>query len=157
MLTVLAVLSVVAAAAQISTSSSPDEARILALIADEESAWNRGDATEYAAHFDQNGSFTNVVGTVAYGRKAFEDRHRELFASAFQGSRLTLAVRHLRFVRPDVAVVDIDTEMSGHKGLPPGVRAAADGIVRTRLQQVMVKEGGDWWIAAYHNVDVKVP
>ena len=75
-LTVLAVVSVVAAAVQVSTSSSRDEARIRALIADEESAWNRGDAAEYAAHFDQNGSFTNVVGTVVYGRKAFEDRHR---------------------------------------------------------------------------------
>jgi hypothetical protein len=47
--------------------------------------------------------------------------------------------------------------MTGYNALPPGVRAAADGTVQTRLQQVMVKEHGDWWIAAYHNVDVKAP
>ena len=27
--------------------------------------------------------------------------------------------------------------------------------LRTRLLQVLVKDGGEWKIAAYHNVDVK--
>jgi hypothetical protein len=28
-------------------------------------------------------------------------------------------------------------------------------LLRTRLLQVLVKDGGEWKIAAYHNVDVK--
>jgi hypothetical protein len=52
--------------------------------------------------------------------------------------------------------VDIDTEMTGFKALPPGIHAATDGVLRTRLQQVMSKESGDWWIVSYHNIDVKV-
>jgi hypothetical protein len=47
--------------------------------------------------------------------------------------------------------------MRGFKALPPGVHAPADGALRTRLLQVMRKERGDWWIAAYHNIDVKGP
>lgn len=30
-----------------------------------------------------------------------------------------------------------------------------DGVLHTRLQQVLVKRKGLWWIEAYHNVDVK--
>jgi hypothetical protein len=34
---------------------------------------------------------------------------------------------------------------------PPDVK----GRLRTRLLQVMVKQGGDWKITVHHNVDVK--
>jgi hypothetical protein len=61
-----------------------------------------------------------------------------------------------RFVRPDVAIVDVATELSELRGrAPPGVKARADGKIRTRLQEVFVKDGGRWRIASYHNVDVK--
>jgi len=61
----------------------------------------------------------------------------------------------IRFVRPDVAIVDVATELSELRGTPPGVKARADGKIRTRLQEVFVKDGGRWSIASYHNVDVK--
>lgn len=38
---------------------------------------------------------------------------------------------------------------------PPGVAIQSDGVLRPRLQQVFVKYEGEWWIEAYHNVDVK--
>ena len=134
-----------------------DEARIRQIVAEERSAWNRGDAKAFASHFHQDGGFTNVLGTVYYGRGAFEERHASLFATVFKGTVLSMTVQKIRFIRPDVAVVDIDTEMTGSKALPPGITTAADGVLRTRLQQVMSKERGDWWIAAYHNIDVKLP
>ena len=89
------------------------------------------------------------------GVKNFEQRHAEIFSTIFKGSTLRQAIRKIRFVRPDVAIVDVDTEMTGYARLPLGVQAGADGILRTRLQQVLLKENGTWWIAAYHNVDVK--
>ncbi len=147
-------LSVVA---QRPTTTNPDDARIRQIVVEEESAWNRGNARDYAAHFEENGGFTNVVGSVTFGRQGFEERHAQLFATAFKNTQISLTIRRIRFVRPDVAIVDIDTAMTGYKALPHGVRAAADGTVQTRLQQVMVKQDGDWWIVAYHNVDVKTP
>ena len=138
-------------------SELTDEGRIRQIIAEEESAWNRGDAKAYAWHFAEEGGFTNVLGNVYYGRRAFEDRHASLFATAFKGTSLRMTVHKMLFIRPDIAIVDIDTEMTGFKTLPPGIHATADGVVRTRLQQVMSKENGDWWIASYHNIDVKAP
>ena len=58
----------------------------------------------------------------------------------------------VRFIRPDVAVIDTECGLFGYAGEPPGVAAGADGALHTRLLLVMVKESGSWWIAAYHNV-----
>jgi uncharacterized protein (TIGR02246 family) len=133
-----------------------DEAAIRAVVAEESAAWNVGDAKAYSAHVAEDVSFTNILGVVMYGRKAFESRHAEVFATVFKGSRLQQTIRRLRFVTPDVAIVDVDTEVRGFAGLPPGVKPFPDGTLRTRLLQVLVRRGGEWWIEAYHNVDAKV-
>ena len=39
--------------------------------------------------------------------------------------------------------------------LAPGTSGDATGRLRTRLLQVVVKQGAEWKVVAYHNVDVK--
>lgn len=136
-------------------ASAADEFAIWKIISDETEAWNRGDAREYSRHFHEDGGFTNVVGMVFLGRKEFEQKHAEIFSTIFKGSTLRQTIRTVHFVTTDVAVVDVDTEMTGYAALPPGVQPGADGILRTRLQQVLLKQDGTWWIADYNNVDVK--
>ena len=133
-----------------------DEALIRAIIAEQVTAWNAGDAKAFSASFADDGSFTNIRGTVFYGHRAFEDRHAEIFRGFFQGSKLAMSPTRIRFVRPDVAIVDVATELSQLRGrTPPGVKARPDGKIVTRLQEVFVQDGGRWRIASYHNVDVK--
>ena len=132
------------------------EAPIRAIIAEQVIAWNAGDAKAFSASFAEGGSFTNIRGTVFYGHRAFEDRHAEIFRGFFKGSKLAMSPTRIRFVRPDVAIVDVVTELSRLQGrTPPGVKAGPDGTIRTRLQEVFVKDGDRWRIASYHNVDVK--
>jgi uncharacterized protein (TIGR02246 family) len=138
-------------------ATSADEARIRALIAEQVAAWNTGDAKAFSASFAEHGSFTNIRGTVFYGHRAFEDRHAEIFRTFFKGSKLAMSPTKIRFVRPDVAIVDIATEVSELQGVPPGVKPGADGRIHTRLQQVFVRHGGQWRVESYHNVDVKGP
>jgi uncharacterized protein (TIGR02246 family) len=135
--------------------SNDDSARIRQIIAEQVEAWNIGDAKAFSVRFAEEGSFTNIRGTVFYGHQAFEDRHAEIFSTFFKGSKLTMTVNKIRFVRPDVAIVDISTELSELHGTPPGIKVEADGRIHTRLQNVFVKDGGEWNIASYHNVDVK--
>jgi len=130
-------------------------AAIEALVAELTDAWNRGDASAFSARFAADGSFTNVLGIVAYGREIFELRHSEIFTTIYKGSTLRQSIGKLRFIRPDVAVVDVDAAVTGYLRLPPGVQAASDGSLRAKLQLVLTQEDGEWWIAAYHNVDVK--
>jgi uncharacterized protein (TIGR02246 family) len=135
-----------------------EDARLRAIIAEQVAAWNAGDAKAFSAHFAEDGSFTNIQGVVFYGHRAFEDRHVEIFRTFFKGSKLAMSPTRIRFVRPDVAIADIATVVSELGGrTSPGVLARPDGTIRTRLQEVFVRDRGQWWIASYHNVDIKAP
>jgi uncharacterized protein (TIGR02246 family) len=69
-----------------------------------------------------------------------------------RSARLSLAVRKLRLVRPDVAVAALDLRISGVPVPPPGASNEPGGEVRTSLMLVLVEEDDRWWIAAHHNV-----
>ena len=149
-----AVLLVACAAPVALAQDEKDKAEIAAIVHGEEDAWNRGDAEGFAAHYSENGSFTNVIGQQLYGRKAFIDQHARIFSTIYKGSHITLLVTHINFVRFDVAVVDIDGTLTGALRLPPGLKAGQDGALRVKLQEVLTKETNGWTIAAFHNVAV---
>ncbi len=137
--------------------SKPDEAAIRSILQEEVTAWNKGDAQTYSQHFAQDGTFTNILGMFFTGHQAFLDRHEEIFKGMFRGTVLTQDIVSLKFVRPDTAVVETLTWISGFSpsGPPPGTHTDAKGRLRTRLLQLMVKDSDEWKIAVYHNVDVK--
>jgi hypothetical protein len=65
----------------------------------------------------------------------------------------------LKFVRPDVAIAETLQTVMGFQRLQKlfrgGLNADDNGQLRTRLLQVMAKDGGEWKVVTYHNVDVK--
>jgi uncharacterized protein (TIGR02246 family) len=128
---------------------------IASLIELQTDAWNRGDASAFAQAFLPDGCFVNILGSLSYGREPFEMQHAKIFSTVYKGSLVKLPIRRICFLRHDVALVDIDAELSGYKGLPPGLRTEDDGILRTRLQEVLVNEAGGWMVASFHNVDIK--
>jgi uncharacterized protein (TIGR02246 family) len=140
--------------AQAFPSSLEDTKAIERLVAAEAGAWNHGDAKAFAARFAEDGTFTNVIGATYYGREAFEQRHADILATIYKGSSLNMTIARLHFLRADVALADVDAAMSGYKKLPPVIQAGPDGVVHSKLLLVLVKEKGEWWIAAFHNVGV---
>jgi uncharacterized protein (TIGR02246 family) len=135
-------------------AANDSEAQIRAIVDSETDAWNRGDAEAFGAHYAEDGSFTNVIGQQLYGRKAFIAQHSGIFSTIYKGSRCVFTIGKIKFLRPDVAVVDIDGILTGAKRLPPGLKAQDDGALHVKLQQVMTKENGGWQIDAFHNVAV---
>jgi uncharacterized protein (TIGR02246 family) len=133
-----------------------DRAAIEALISAEDAAWNAGDAVAYSRAITPDCVFTNIFGAVFAGHPGFEAQHARIFSTIYRGTRLQQKVDHLRFVRPDVAIVDTTAKVTGTQSFPPGIQAQ-DGALVTKLLQVFVKENGTWQIASYHNVDVKTP
>jgi uncharacterized protein (TIGR02246 family) len=134
-----------------------DQLSIERLIASLEDAWARGDASAFANRFANDGTFTNVLGMFFQGRDAFRERHDAVFKTVFKGSTLALRIESLRFIRADVAIADTDAELRGFTTLTGGYVALPDGTVRGKLLMVLVREHGDWWISAYHNVAVAPP
>jgi len=154
----LLVSAIILAATMLPDARAQDaasEAAIRAIIAEQVVAWNAGDGTRYASHVAPDASFTNLFGMVMYGAPAFAKRHSEILSTFYKGTSKTHSVRRIRFVAPDVAIVDIDNEIHGIKTMPVGISLPPDGVVKTQLMEVFARRDGKWWVEAYHNVDLK--
>lgn len=135
--------------------ATADEVAIRKIIQDQTSAWNGGDAVAYSRQFASDGTFTNIRGQFFTGHAAFLKQHEVIFQGIFKSTKLQQDVVSLKFIRPDVAVVETLTSVSGMPETAPGTAPDSKGRLRTRLLQVVARSGGDWKIVAYHNVDVK--
>jgi uncharacterized protein (TIGR02246 family) len=134
-----------------------DTTAIESILNEEVVSWNNGDAITYSQQFSENGTFTNILGMFYTGHKEFLDRHVEIFKGRFFKTTLHQNIVSLRFVRPDVAIVETLTWITGFSkaGPPVGTHLDAKGRLFTRLLQVMVKINDGWQIEVYHNVDLK--
>jgi uncharacterized protein (TIGR02246 family) len=155
MFAVLAWLSIATVLARQPATAGEGETAIREIVAAQAAAWNAGDGAGYGKDVAADASFTNIFGMVMYGSDAFVVRHRQILSTFFKGTTKRHVIRRIRFVTPDVAIVDIDNELRGIRSMPPGIPTPADGVLRTQLMQVFVKRDGRWQVEAYHNVDTK--
>jgi uncharacterized protein (TIGR02246 family) len=137
--------------------AAAEEPLIRKAVDAEEDAWNRADAKAFAARFQEEGSLTDLLGAVSRGRAEIERRQSELFSTYFKGSRIALKVRKIRFLKPDVALVEVDAEVSGFHKAPASVYVDSQKVIRTRVLEVMIKTGSDWMVVSFNGVDVKTP
>ena len=152
----IVVLLLSAAATPAMPAQNPtSEDEIRRIVAAQAVAWNAGDGVAYAEHLAPDASFTNIFGMVMYGREAFVKRHTEILTTFYKGTTKHHAIRRIRFVTADVALVDIDNEVRGIKSMPGGAIVPAGGVLKTQLMEVFVRRDRRWWVEAYHNVDVK--
>jgi uncharacterized protein (TIGR02246 family) len=114
-------------------------------------AWNQHDAHAFAATFTEDADFTNIAGAHAAGRSNVEAFHAPMFASIFEDSHQTATVRSIRFLKPDLAAVDVDWQMTGAKFPDGSPRPLRKGLVNW----VMARQGdGSWLIEIMHNTDL---
>ncbi len=137
------------------TVATADEIAIRKIIQDEVVAWNQGDAAAYSRQFATDGTFTNIRGQFFTGYEAYLKQHEVIFQGIFKNTKLQQDIVSLRFIEPDVAVVETLTSVSGMANAPPGTAMDSKGRLRTRLLQVVARRAGEWKIVVYHNVDVK--
>jgi uncharacterized protein (TIGR02246 family) len=113
-------------------------------------AWNHHDAKAFAAVFAEDADFTNVRGMSASGRSRIEAFHAPLFATIFKNSHQTSTDIKIRFVRADVAAVDVHWEMTGATDPQGNPRPLRQGL----LNFLMAKNDGQWQIVVMHNLDL---
>ncbi|GAA3759155.1 SgcJ/EcaC family oxidoreductase [Terriglobus aquaticus] len=150
----LAALLPIAAPAAATAQQDANRAAILTIIQNLADAWNRGDAHAFASTFAEDGSFTNIIGMQTYGRAPFEAQHQRIFATIYKGSHNEFTLGHLKFVRPDVAIADVDGVLSKMSSTPPGTPLFPDGSVHVKLQLVLSRNNSTWQIDSFHNVTV---
>jgi len=139
----------------LSAQTAADTAAVRGIVADEITAWNQGNATAYSRHVAAGATFTNIKGEFFTGRAAFLRQHEVILRGIFKHTTLRQDIVSLRFITPDVAIVEVLTAVTGVTRPPPRMTLDRQGRLRTRLLQVAAKQAGDWKVVAYHNVDVK--
>lgn len=129
-------------------------AAIDALVAAYEATWASDDAAAYAALFAEDAQIILAAGALLSGRPAIQAYFAGLFGGVFQPSTRSLAIRRVQFLTGTIAIVDLDTELSGYTALPPGLRDTEPGVFRTRERWVLEKRAGDWQIVAMQRTPI---
>jgi uncharacterized protein (TIGR02246 family) len=113
-------------------------------------SWNRHDAHAFAAVFAEDADFTNWRGVGASGRSRIEEFHAPVFATIFKNSHQKYDDVKTRFIRDDIAAVDVHWEMTGATDPQGNPWPDRQGL----LSFVMAKDTGRWQIVVMHNLDL---
>jgi uncharacterized protein (TIGR02246 family) len=130
------------------------DSQLLNIFLAQEAAWNRGDGAAFATAFSDDADFVNIRSDIFHGRDMIGKRHAMIFSGPFKGSHTTITIRHLTEVTPGVALIETDHEVTGFKFLPPGAVPTAEGVLKTRMKYIAVKQGEEWHLIAAQNTAI---
>ncbi|GAC1432452.1 MAG: hypothetical protein NVSMB68_04910 [Thermoanaerobaculia bacterium] len=103
-------------------------------------AWNSHDAKAMAAAWANDGDLVNPFGRAARGREAIETMMQDEHSKALRQSTYKPGPLSIRFLEPEIAVVESDDEITG--------MTAADGTAVPAMHihavRVMQKKAGKW-------------
>jgi uncharacterized protein (TIGR02246 family) len=121
-----------------------DEVAIRQVVATFADAWNRHDATATVACFADELDHVSVRGRWQRSRAELEETQRQYHATIWQGVTYDPTVEHIRFLRPDIAVVIVQGSFSRSEA-----REAA------RSTWVMTNEDGRWVCRAFQQTNIQ--
>jgi uncharacterized protein (TIGR02246 family) len=129
-------------------ATTQDEQAIRNIAEQFEAAWNRNDAKRLAAFFADDGDIINPGGRIARGKTEVEKLFTEEQNGAFKGTRFSMPLKHLRFLKPDIAVAEYEFEINGVQGPQQTMK----GLVTSVLQR-----DADKWLIASVRPMVPIP
>ncbi len=132
----------------IAQAQNKEEKAIQKVVADFEMAFNQKNGKTTARFWAEDGDFVTYQGKLLHGHQELEDYFQTTFYQFYQTAKNKLFTPTVRFLKPDVAAVDVKWEVTGGKG--------ADGKALPTMKGIMVwtmtKEKGQWMIKIMHNV-----
>lgn len=128
-----------------SGAGGPDAAAVAGVAQQVVAAWAKQDADAFAAVFTDDGTMVLPGDVYKQGR----DQIRAFMAAGFQGpyrdSQVTGEPLGLRLITPDVGI------MVTQGGVQQAGETAVAPEREIRATWVVVRDGGAWKVAAYHN------
>jgi uncharacterized protein (TIGR02246 family) len=128
---------------------SNDEALVRNIPAQITEGWNNGDGGTIAAVYARDGVLVAGHGVILRGPADIARYHDQQLAADLKGSRLTVEVTSVRFLEPDVVVMQTEGGI-----LWPGQTQLAAGN-RGIQSFVLVKEGGAWRVKLFQNTRIQ--
>jgi len=120
-----------------------DEQMILDRAQEFADAWNKHDATALAYLWSADGDLINPMGRRASGLTEIQRLFADEQSKAMKNTTFTITGMKVRFVNPQMAVIDQDAEVTGI--------AAPDGTTMSLKPHVVAlvsKSGGQWWLTS---------
>jgi uncharacterized protein (TIGR02246 family) len=128
--------------------TAKDDTAIRQIVKQVENAWNAHDGRAFAAPFAADADYVIVNGMYVKGRDAIEKGHQGIFDTVYKDSTNRGTVKSVRFLRPDVAIVHVEWNLT--------VRSNGKETTGRALNTMfMAKENGKWSIAAFHNTPIQ--
>ena len=130
---------------QSQNSHTADEAAMRESVKQMETGWNTKSGALFAKPFAEDADYVIINGVHIKGREAIQTGHQRIFDTIYKDTNISLTVKQIRFLRPDVAVVHV----TGHRD------ATANELKQdVILTLVMTKDQHGWSIAAFQNTAV---
>ena len=130
------------------SSREADEAAIRENVKQMESGWNTKSGALFAKPFAEDADYVVINGNHIQGRQTIETAHQRIFDTVFKNTTLSLNVKQIRFLRPDVAVVHVSGQRTG-----PSQELNQGAII----SMTMVRDKQHWSIASFQNTAVAPP
>src|SRR4051812_10149817 len=118
-----------------------EEDAIRAVLAEFYEGWNAHDPDKMASTFAEDIDFIDVFGEWSKGRDEMRDELARVHASPFRNNHKEHKVEKIRFLKSDVAVVQV----------------SAVSQVRNLANYVLSKQQGKWITVSFTNNDVHDP
>jgi len=131
------------------SANSKDDAAIKEIVAGFSNGWNTHDAHAMCASLADDVEWVNWRGEPLGTRQAVEDEHAKLFADLYKNTQRTDTVKTIRYINPELAVVDDYWTMTGARK-----RDGSDWPYRAGYTDfMMAKRGGRWIVIVSHTAD----
>ncbi|HMQ50416.1 MAG TPA: SgcJ/EcaC family oxidoreductase [Saprospiraceae bacterium] len=129
---------------------STDETTIHQIVQNMQDGWNNKSGEQFAAHFSNDHSYVvwNGMYMPHVDRSSNAQVHQSLFDGPYRSSFIIIKVDNLRFIHPDVAMVH--TLINSREG--DSAAPLYPELVATIL---MVKNGNEWEIVSFHNLNIE--
>ena len=115
-----------------------------AMLGDLENAWNSGDGQAYGRCYAVDASFVTIRGEHSLDRDAIAAGHAAIFATIYAGSSNQMELLTSWAVADDVIIAVSRNTLTSPGGPLRGTHEAVS-------TSVLVRNDGDWAIAATHN------
>lgn len=122
-----------------------DEAALRESVKQMETGWNTKSGALFAKPFADDADYVVINGMYIRGRAVIESQHQRIFDTVYKDTNVTLTVKQIRFLRPDVAVVHVEGRRTG---------PTKELMQNAMLTLMMTKEKQGWVIAAFQNTAV---
>src|ERR1043165_2385385 len=121
-----------------------DETALRDAVRQMETGGNTHSGAAFAKPFAEDADYVVINGRYIQSRTVIEKAHQQIFDTIYKDTTISLTVRDIRFLRPEVAVVHVDGTRTG-----PGNEQS-----RALMTLTMTKEKDGWKIAAFQNTSV---